>query len=44
VIQSAREKDLPDFTEKDGIVWYTPYPDEPPWLYVPKRSARTQLL
>jgi len=44
VLPSAQEKEMPDFTEKDRLVWYTPNPNEPPRLYVPRGRAREQLL
>jgi len=44
VTTAAEEGQLPDFTEKDGLMWYTPDSETQPRLYVPEGQARTQLI
>ena len=44
VTTPAEEGQLPDFTEKDGLMWYTPDSETQPRLYVPEGQARTQLI
>ena len=41
---AAEEGQLPDFTEKDGFMWYTPDSETQPRLYIPEGQARTQLI
>jgi len=36
VLTSALDGQLPDISEKDGLVWYTPVPDVQPCLFVPQ--------
>ena len=36
VTTAAEEGQLPDFTEKDGLMWYTPDSTTQPRLYVPE--------
>ena len=44
VLKSTAEGNVPDFTEKDGLIWYTPGPDVQPRLYVPQGKARELLI
>jgi len=44
VLTAAQEGELRDFTEKDGLVWYTPCPEVTPRLYVPHGQERELLL
>ena len=44
VTTAAEEGQLPDFTEKDGLMWYTPDSETQPRLYVPEGQALTQLI
>ena len=41
---AAEEGQLPDFTEKDGLMWYTPDSETQPRLNEPEGQARTQLI
>jgi hypothetical protein len=44
VTTAAKEGQLPDFTEIDGLMWYTPDSETQPRLYIPEGQARTQLI
>ena len=44
VLKAATEGNVPDFTEKDGLIWYTPGPDVQPRLYIPQGQARQLLI
>ena len=44
VTTAAEKGQLPDFTEKDGLMWYTLDSEIQPRLCVPEGQARTQLI
>eukprot|EP00983_Pelagomonas_calceolata_P025161 791283-Pelagomonas_calceolata.AAC.1 len=44
VLTYAEEGQLPDFTEQDGLLWYTPNPYTQPCLYIPDGQVRTHLI